>query len=161
MEPLSITTGTLALLGVCISVCVQLRKIKVGAGEAKARVGGLLSDVDNLRHVLQSLEATLDDLEARDLFQTTGHIGAHWQSLSRSLNDGRDTLTGLEEMLTRLNRDVSVLDGTRRYLRMRESAEKIVDYRQHVQSYRDAIQFSLQTITVYNHLSECYTSTTF
>lgn len=74
MEPLLITTGALALLGVCVSVFVQLRKIKVGAGEAKARVGGLLSDVDNLRHVLQSMEATLDDLEARDLFQNTGHI---------------------------------------------------------------------------------------
>lgn len=97
MDPLSITTGALALLGVCVSVCAQLRKTKVGAGEAKARVGGLLSDVDNLRNVLQSMEATMDDLDARNLFQNTGHIGAHWQSLSRSLQDGKDTLTGLEE----------------------------------------------------------------
>lgn len=149
MDPLSITTGVLALLGVCVSVSMQLRKVKNGAGEAKARIGGLLDDVDNLRHVLESLEVTLDDLENRDTFQTTGHIGAHWWSLNRSLKDGKDTLVELQSILEALDRDVSFLDGPRRYLRLRESTERIVDYRQRVQSYRDAIQFSLQTITLY------------
>jgi chromosome segregation ATPase len=149
MDPLSITTSVLALLGICVSVCSQLRKVKHGAGEAKARIGALLNDVDNLRHVLQAMEATLDDLEAKDIFQNTGHIGAHWHSLHRSLDDGRNTLVELEEMLTKLDKETLVLDGARRYLRLKESTEAIAEYRQHVQSYRDAIQFSLQTVTLY------------
>jgi hypothetical protein len=62
MDHLSITTDALVLLGVCVSVCVQLRKIKVGAEKAKSRVGGLLSDVDNLQYVFQFMEVNLDDL---------------------------------------------------------------------------------------------------
>lgn len=97
---------------------------------------------------------TLDDLDNRDSFQTTGHMGAHWRFLNRSLNDGKDTLGELQTILEALDKDVSFLDGTRRYLRLRESTERIVEYRQHVQSYRDAIQFSLQTITLYEpHLN--------
>lgn len=149
MDPLTITTGVLALLGVCVDVCLQLRKIKHGAGEAKARISGLLSDVDNLRHVLESMEATMDDLEAQSAFQTTGHIGAHWSSLNRSLSDGKDTLTDLQELLKSLDKDVYILDSTRRHFRLKESTERIAEYRQHVQSYRDTIQFSLQTITLY------------
>ena len=149
MDPLSITTGVLSLLGVCVSVSIELRKLKNGAGEAKSRISGLLSDVDNLRNVLQSMELTLDDLHNKDRFQTTGHIGVHWHSLNQSLSDGKDTLDDLASLLTSLDKSVSVLDGTRRYLRLEQASTQIVEYRQHVQSYHDTIQFSLQTVTLY------------
>lgn len=156
MDPLSVTTGVLALLAVCVSVSIQLRKVKNGAGEAKARISGLLNDVENLRHVLESMEVTLDDLENQNLFQTTGHIGSHWRSLNSSLQDGKDTLVELQAVLDAIDKDVAFLDGARRYMRLKESTERIVEYRQHVQSYRDAIQFSLQTITLYElQVTEC------
>lgn len=148
MDPLSITTGVLSLLGVCVSVSIELRKLKNGSGEAKSRISGLLSDVDTLRNALQSMEATLDELHHKGHFQTTGHIGAHWTSLNQSLNDGKDTLTQLETLVKSIDKSVSVLDGPRRYLRLKEATEQIAEYRQHVQSYRDTIQFSLEMVTL-------------
>lgn len=121
----------------------------ISSREAKARLCGLLNDVDNLRRVLESMEVTLDDLENQNSFQTTGHIGSHWRSLNGSLQDGKDTLVELQAVLDATDKDVSFLDGARRYMRLKESTNRIIEYRQHVQSYRDAIQFSLQTITLY------------
>ena len=63
------------------------------------------------------MELTLDDLHHKDRFQTTGHIGAHRQSPNQSFGDGKDTLDELASLLTSLDINVSVLDGTRRYLR--------------------------------------------
>ena len=149
MDPISITTGALTLIGACVNVSISLRRLKNGAGESKTRITGLLSDVDSLRNVLESMEATLYDLQTHNSFQSTGHMGTHWLNLSRSLQDGQDALKDLEKLLNPpLNKDVSVLDDSRRYMRLKDAAEKLAEYRQHVQSYRDTIQFSIQTITL-------------
>lgn len=87
------------------------------------------------------MEATLDELHNHEYFQTTGHIGAHWQNLSDSLKDGRQALRDLEQLLVSLNTD--------RYLRLMEASDTLYQYRQHVQLCRDATQFSVQTITLY------------
>ncbi|KAK3701213.1 Rho GTPase [Vermiconidia calcicola] len=153
MEPLSVTTAVLTLLGVCVKASISIRQLKLGAGHAKSTVAGILSDVDSLRNVLQSMEMTLDDLQQKDQFQTTGHIGVHWEHLGKSLKDGQATLVELAMFIQTLNKEVSMLDGSRRYLRLKLADDTLVEYRQHVQSYRDAIQFSVQTIIFWNTLT--------
>jgi uncharacterized phage infection (PIP) family protein YhgE len=150
MEPLSITTGVLSLLSVCLTVSVELKKLRDGSAEAKTKINALLADVQGLRHVLQSMESTFQELEDREGFQTTGHIGAHWKNLIQSLQDGHKTLTELEELLKTVNKNVSILDAPRRHFRLRSATEQIADYRQQVQTYRDAMQFSLQIIILYD-----------
>ena len=82
MNPLTVTTGGLSLLSVCIKVSIRLLKLRNGAGDAKVRIGGLLSDVEDMGNVVQSMEATLNHLQMRETFETTGHIGAHRRSLN-------------------------------------------------------------------------------
>ena len=146
MDPLSITSGVLTLLSACLAVAVQLKQLRDGALEAKPKINALLSDIDSFRSVLQSMESTFEQVEAKDGFQTTGHIGAHWRTLNKSIEDANVTLNELIKLLNDVNKNVSILDSARKHLRLKSATEKITNYRQQVQTYRDAMQFSLQTI---------------
>ena len=146
VEPLSITTGVLSLLGVCFNVGVELKRFRDGVAVVNATVDGLLRDVSGLEQVLESMKETFDRANNRHPSQATGHIGNHWKNLSRSLQDGQNTLIRLQELLEGVNKSVTLLDGPRRQLRFNSAAEQIVAFRQQIQSYRDALQLSLQTI---------------
>jgi uncharacterized coiled-coil DUF342 family protein len=146
MDPISITTGILTSLSTCIRVAVQLKQLRDGAQEAKPKINALLSDIDSFRGVLQSMESTFEEIEVKEGFQTTGHLGAHWQPLNKSIEDANITLNELSELLKDINRNGSKLDSTSKHLRLNLAAEKIANYRQQVQTYRDAMQFSLQSI---------------
>lgn len=104
--------------------------------------------MNSLRNVLEFKEATLDELANHDHFQTTGNMSTHWTNLGRSLCDGQAVLRGLEEHLKTLDKEVAVLDRLRRGVRLKEAAQQLVEHRQHVRSYRDAMLFSVQTITL-------------
>ena len=47
-DPLSITTGVIALLGTCITVATAIKGFYDGAAIADVKVKGLLSDVESL-----------------------------------------------------------------------------------------------------------------
>lgn len=143
VEPLSITATAVSLLGVCLKVSVELKRFRQGCKEARTTVTAMLSDVKGLRDVLQSMEDTFEELDSQP---STGHIGAHWINLSRSLQDGQGTLEQLEVLLKETNKGVSFLDSARRNLRVNAVAEQIARFRQQVQTYKDAMQLSLQTI---------------
>jgi hypothetical protein len=143
MDPLSITASAVALLGACLKVSIELKKFRQGAAEARMTVTAMLSDVKALRDVLQSMEDTFETLDSRPV---TGHIGTHWANLSISLQEGRETLEQLEELLQRSNKEVSLLDSTRRHIRIKGIAAQIANFRSQVQTYKDAMQLSLQTI---------------
>lgn len=66
-----------------------------------------------LRNALESMEATLDYLQQQGRFQTTGHIGAHWEHLSKSLKDGQAMLVELTMFIETVNREVAGLGGNR------------------------------------------------
>ena len=68
--------------------------------------------------------------------------------MDESLHDGFDTLHELEALLKSLNRSVSILDGPRRHLRLQAAGVQLVNYRQQIQTYRDAMNLSLQTIVL-------------
>jgi len=145
-EPLSITTGVVTLLGVCLNVGVELKKFRNAAGEVRTTVTAMLTDVKMLRSVLETMEDTFEEFDTAP--PLTGHIGTHWRNLNLSLGDASDSLTKLEKLLVDVNRDVKVLDAARKQIRLKAATEQIAIYRQQVQAYRDAMQFSLQTITL-------------
>ena len=146
MDPLSITTSVATLLGACLKVSVALRKFRAEATEARTTVTAMLADVRLLRRVLQSMEETFEDLDNERPHM--GHIGAHWRDLSTSLADGGRCLGRLDALLAEVNKDVVILDSTRRQLRLNAASGSIAGYRQEVQAYKDALQLSLETILV-------------
>lgn len=105
-----------------------------------------MADVQALRAVLESMEATFDKMNSDK--PEVGHIGVHWTNILQLLEDGQQSLTELHEVLEDANKNVKILDSTRKQLRIKTVNEKIVTCRQEVQTYKDALQLSLQTVTL-------------
>lgn len=146
MDPLSITTGVLSLLGVCLQTGLALKDFYDGAAIADTKVKGLLTEVESFTQVLQMMKETLEQEKIQSSLQATGHIGNHWNNLATSIRDGQNTLLQLQETLERVNKSVSVLDGARKHLRLKSAADEIAAYQQQIRSYRDTLQLSLQTV---------------
>lgn len=146
MDPLSITVGVATLLGCCISTGVALRKFLIGASEVKTVITAMMADLRALRSVLESMELTFEEMNSDK--PETGHIGAHWVNLFQLLEDGQQSLVGLQLVLEDAGKEVRVLDTMRKQLRIKVVADQIAVCRQEVQTYKDALQLSLQTITL-------------
>ncbi|KAL2061497.1 hypothetical protein VTL71DRAFT_6874 [Oculimacula yallundae] len=54
----------------------------------------------------------------------------------------------MEATLDKVNKNVSLLDGARKHVRLLIAADEIVMYQQQIQSYRVTLQLSLQTIVL-------------
>jgi len=146
MDPLSITVSVATLLGCCISAGVALRKFLIGASEVKTVVKSMMADLRALRSVLESMETTFEEMNSDR--PETGHIGAHWVNLFQLLEDSQQSLISLQLVLEDVSKEVKVLDSARKQLRIKAAADQIVICRQEVQTYKDALQLSLQTITL-------------
>jgi hypothetical protein len=145
VDPLSISTGVLTLLGVCVNVGVELKTFRNSVTVVDATINGLLRDVENLQQVLESMK---DTFEADITGSATGHIGNHWRNVSKSLQNGQNTLNKLQELLEGVNRSTTILDGPRKQVRLKAAMEQIATFRHQIQSYRDALHLSLQTVTL-------------
>jgi len=145
-DPLSITSGILGTLSICVKVGSALKDFHDGAIIAGNKVKGLLTDVESFTQVLQLMKDTLEQEPIQVSFQTTGHIGNHWKNLSASIQDGQNTLVQLQETLKKVNKSVSVLDGARKHLRLKAASEEISIFQLQIRSYRDTLQLSLQTV---------------
>lgn len=146
MDPLSISTAVLAFLSVSIKVCVGLRQFRGAASDASITINALLGDLAGLRKVLESMEETFQEVDDAAVVNQTGHIGSHWRNLAEALNDGHVALTDFDELLQSLNKQVKILDESRRHIRVQSAATKIALFRQQIQAYKDTLQLSLQTI---------------
>ncbi|KAF4466117.1 GTP-binding rhoA [Fusarium albosuccineum] len=158
MDPLSITTGALALLGVCYKTTIELKRLRNGAVESRGVVTAMLGDILALRGVLQSIEESFDDLDSGP--ELTGTLANHWWDLRTSLQEGFERVAKLERLLVNVNKDVSFLDGTRRHLRLKEATDEIATYRQEIQAYKDMLQFGhanmerFEQVTIKNNTAQ-------
>jgi hypothetical protein len=98
-DPLTITTGVVALLGTCITVATAIKGFYDGMAIVDVKVKGLLSDVESFTQVLRMVKDTLEDDKVKSSLQETGHIGNHWTNLSKSIQDGQNTLVQLQNTL--------------------------------------------------------------
>jgi hypothetical protein len=146
VEPLSITTGVVALLTTCIKTRAAVKDFHDGAAIAGVKVKGLLSDVEGFAQALRMMKETLEQKDVQSSLHSTGHIGNHWTNLSISIQDGQNTLVQLQSTLDKVNKSVGILDGTRKHLRLQAATQEITMFQQQVRSYRDTIQLSLQTV---------------
>ena len=146
MDPVSIAGGVLALLGACIKTGITLKELYDGTAIADIKIKGLLTDVESFTQVLRIMKETLEQENFRTSLESTGHIGNHWNNLATSIRDGRKTLLELQETINKVNKSVSLLDGTRKHLRLKSAADEIAVYQQQICTYRDTLQLSLQTV---------------
>jgi DNA mismatch repair ATPase MutS len=94
------------------------------------------------------MENTLKQDEIKTSLRATGHINDHWHHLSTSIKDGQEILSQLRDLLETVNKKASVLSRPRKHQRLQDAAEEIAAYQQQIQSYKDTLQLSLQTVTL-------------
>lgn len=145
-DPLSITASVVALIQVSVQVTVLLKQFRDEVNVVDATLTGLLNDVDGFQRVLESMKETFEQDDIKSNLQVTGHVGSHWKNLSRSLDDGANTLRQLHTLLDGINKKTSILDAPRKQLRLKSAVDQIGVYREQIQSYRAALQLSLSTI---------------
>lgn len=149
-DPFSIATGVVALLQVSGKVVGELKKLHDGAAVVQSTIAQLQHDVESLQMVLESMRKAFEYITAE---QSTGHIGSLWDGVARSVVDGKQGLEQLHSLVAEMNRDSRFLDEYRKQLRLMRSEEKISRSRMHIQSCRDTLQLSLQTIILVNQHS--------
>ena len=146
LDPITITTSIGALLKAAYSIAVELKSFRDSITIVQEKLDGLLQDVEALASVLTSMRDTFEGITAG---VGTDNIGKHWQDISRALENGKETLAQLHECLQEVNRTSKIMDAPRKQLRLTFATDRLALFRQHVQSYRDALQLSLQTVILY------------
>lgn len=149
-DPLSIATAVIALLEATLTVGSELKKFHDGVLVVKSTIDGLLKDVEGLSIVLESMRDTFETVTAEF---GSGNVATLWQSVARALEDGKEILGQLHERLQEINKDTRFMDGPRKYMRLNFATDQIAGFRQHVQSYRDTLQLSLQTIILWEQVT--------
>jgi hypothetical protein len=147
VDPLSITAGIVGILQATLSVGVTLRNFLHGAKEAKTTINAMIADVKALRKVLETMELTFEEMGNER--SQTGSLGNHWRNLLESLEDGKNCLLRLDKLLQDTIREVKFLDTLRRQARLKATTDQMAFHRQEVQTYKDTLHLSLQTITLY------------
>jgi hypothetical protein len=61
----------------------------------------------------------------------------------------------------KVDKTMDVLDGARKHLRLTSAAQEIIMFQQQIRSYRDTIQLSLQTVTLWDTLAIMLSSVVF
>jgi hypothetical protein len=146
MDPQSITVSVIALIGCSVTVGRQLKQLIGDKSLTETAINGLLQDVEDFTLVLRAMKESLESSKSDLLRPTVGHIGDHWRSLSTSIIDGEKTLNRLDGVLTKISKSFDVLDEAGNPIRLKGAMDEIVIYRQHIRSYRDTMQLSMQTI---------------
>ncbi|KAM0431300.1 hypothetical protein ACHAPT_005273 [Fusarium lateritium] len=149
MDPLSITTGVLALLGVCYNVGTGLKQLYDDIEAVDETVAAIIEDVKALTKVLNTMKTSFDSVGG----PLTGHVGAHWENIYCSLKDGNEALDGLYKVVQEVSRETSFLSGTRKQMRLKAAEGKIGIFRKQIQSFRDTLQLSMQALILWNQVS--------
>lgn len=154
-DPFSIATGVIALIGAVSKISIELRSFCQGSESAGSVISSLLTELDTFQDILQATKTTLETEQNRPRNNTTGHLGTHWRNLLRCIKEGPRTISKLTRLLENINRQTSVLDASRRYMRLKSASQQIESFRHQIQSYKDTMQLSMQTIVMYVHVLIC------
>ena len=154
-DPLSLATGILAFLQITGTVAWQLKQFHDGASVINQTLGDLSNGVAGLQRVLLSMRDAFEHITAE---QGTGHVASLWNNVARAVVEGKDILGQLNSLLKEVDRDSKHLNDHRKQLRLKGAEIRIARFRQHVDSYRDGLQLSMQTIVLVNQAAQSKTA---
>lgn len=151
MDPLSITTATIAIGGFCIQSVTLLSKFIDGARHVDPLIDSFRSEINLLVNIVQAIRQSFDepDVVAAVTADQTSRSHGLWSSISETLQSCEDVMKGLLDTLE------SIDDGPRGILRrplkqlklsMKEG--KISVLRAQLRSYHGMLNITLQSFTV-------------
>lgn len=153
MEPLSITTAVVTLVGACSKLTTLLGVINKSK-TVDTSIKSLGIEINSLAQVLGNIGVSFGDsaIAAATLESRTGHEVQHWRNVKRSMDDCESTLKMLEPILKSVKQGENwIFPALRRQMKLEERAGEIALLKQQIASYRQAMQLSFQLITVYTN----------
>jgi hypothetical protein len=144
MDPLTIVGSSLSVAKLCYTVGWELKTFIDGTRLVGTAINALFQDIQSFEKILGQIKDMADDPKVKTSVMT-GLVGSHWCHLQTSLDDAEGTLKALEATILRVNKSVSLLDSTRKHIRLMGATDEIAVYQQQIRSYKDTIQVSLQT----------------
>ncbi|KAF4632037.1 hypothetical protein G7Y89_g6097 [Cudoniella acicularis] len=146
MDPFSITTGVVGLLGTCVSVVKALNDFCASVATVDTKITGLREIVQDFVQVLTLMKDTLEQEETKSSLNSTGHINNHWSHISTSIKDGQKIAPQLENLLEKVDGNAAVLIRVRKHGRLESAAPQILVYQQQIQHCSDTMQLSMQAV---------------
>lgn len=153
MDPLSITVATVSLAKICAVVGWELKQFIDGTELVNTAVNVLLVDVEGFGQSLELMKNTVADPKLNESMISSGHVGNHWINVRTVLRDAEKALSALSATVAKVDKKVTVMDATRKHIRMKNAAEEIGLYQQQIRSYRDTLQVSLQTAVMWQQVA--------
>jgi hypothetical protein len=153
MDPLSITTAVAALVGAC-SKLTNLLGVINQSKSVDTSIKSLGIEINSLSQVLGNIGVSFGDsaIAAATLEPQTGHEAQHWRNVKQSMEDCDCTLKMLEPILKSVKQSESrIFSALRKQIKLEDKAGEIALLKQQIASYRQAMQLSLQLITVYTN----------
>lgn len=142
-DPLSIVSGVLSLLSASIATGNALKAFYDGVSLANTKVQSLITEVDSFTKMLYMMKTTLEQENIQVSLRSTGHIASHVENIETSILDGQETLSSLKLILEKVQKSSNSMS---KYMRLKNAAEQIVIYRQQIQSYRETLYLTLETV---------------
>jgi hypothetical protein len=141
--------ASIAITTACLTVSRELKSFIDGTKLAGPIISVLLHDVEAFQNTLEDMQKIIEDPRMKGSVESSGHVGNHWANLKTCLVDAKGTMESLEAMIVRINKPSTMLDSTRKHLRLKNASDMIGLYQQQIRSYKDTISVSLQTAMLY------------
>ena len=155
MDPLSIATGAIALVGTCVTILNFLEDKR----NVNQKVASLFNEIEALAKLLKSLEK----LAREPSLRMTKHGKANsrqvdledvgnWEMVDTTLKDCKDTLDNLAQVLEQVRAVLNVPERVQlpiRALKFQIKNGDIAQYKAQIEGHLRLIQICLQLITVY------------
>lgn len=147
-DPLSITTGVVALLTVPVSVVDETRKLQEGASVVHETISALTEDVEGIARVLESLRNTFEAIPAMQGTKGHDHLKSLWNNVARTIEKA-DLIPGqLASLIQEINGDCRFMGAYMKYIRLKLADGKMNAFRVRVQSVLDEINPCLSLVVV-------------
>ena len=151
MDPITILTLTSRGIGVAQNLESLLRTVISQTRDVDRNVELLQQEIDGLKHVLQSMNATFGDSQTQNanLEKQTGAVGEHWARVRKLIKNSNATLGDLERVLSRVVISGGAWARPVRAFKLNWNSTEIAYFRDQIKIFTSNISLSLQMILVY------------
>jgi DNA-binding FrmR family transcriptional regulator len=153
-DPFSIAVGAMAVASACVSLGRQIYQLQKDIGGINNEVSTLLSDVDGLGNLCQTVKAMYETRTVDVMTQSTEQAQLTddlWAHLGKGLENCLSVVTKLDGIFEKIrgNPEASVsgkIDALKKVLRKRLREKDLQDCRTQMAAYQSALQIVLSAI---------------
>jgi hypothetical protein len=153
MDPFSIAAGTIGVLDVCFRLAKYLNDIKEGSERIDEDIDALYRQVAAIQGVVQSVQTVFNANQAEAGVPSADSLQSLWQGVSNNIESCQAALDRLLILISHIigkesSKQLSKLEGFRRYLRKNSKEAEFNQIREQLTGYHNALQTLLTCVNI-------------